>query len=151
MSSLNKAQIIGHLGRDPEVRYMPSGDAMVNIAIATSEQWKDKTTGAKKEQTEWHRVSAFGKLAEIMGQYLKKGSLVYIEGKIRTRKWADKEGVERYATEIIADQMQMLGSKQGQAKDSDDPRNYPADTAEPAGRTQPNSRNGAAFDDEIPF
>jgi single-strand DNA-binding protein len=117
MSSLNKALIIGHLGRDVEVRYMPSGDATANIAIATSEQWKDKTTGEKKEATEWHRVSAFGKLAEIMGKYLKKGSLVYIEGKIKTRKWTDKDGIERYATEIIADQMQMLGGRpDGQAK-----------------------------------
>lgn len=124
MSSLNKAMIIGHLGRDPETRYAASGDAITNITIATSEQWKDKQTGEKKEATEWHRVVFYRKLAEIAGQYLKKGSLVYVEGKIQTRKWTDKEGVERYSTEIVADSMQMLGSRQQQAADSSDPRNY---------------------------
>lgn len=121
MSSLNKAMIIGHLGRDPETRYAASGDAITNITIATSEQWKDKQTGEKKEATEWHRVTFYRKLAEIAGQYLKKGSLVYVEGKIQTRKWTDKEGVERYTTEIVADSMQMLGSKSGgSAKLADD-------------------------------
>jgi single-strand DNA-binding protein len=114
MSSLNKAMLIGHLGRDPETRYAPSGDAITNITVATSEQWKDKATGEKKEQTEWHKVVFYRKLAEIAGQYLKKGSLVYIEGKIQTRKWTDKDGIDRYSTEIIADHMQMLGGRQGQ-------------------------------------
>ena len=150
MSSLNKVHIIGHLGRDPEIRYMPSGDAMANVAVATSEQWKDKATGEKREATEWHRVVVFGKLAEIIGQYLKKGSLVYFEGKLKTRKWTDKDGVEKYATEIVADQMQMLGSRQGQAQDSSDARNYvekPKPQAKPSGISVPGN-----FDDtDIPF
>ena len=111
MASLNKVLIIGNLGRDPETRYMPSGDAMTTIAVATTETWKDKQTGEKKEATEWHRVTFFGKLAEIAGQYLKKGSQVYIEGSLRTREWTDKENVERYTTEIRADVMKMLGGK----------------------------------------
>jgi single-strand DNA-binding protein len=113
MASVNKVTIVGNLGRDPETRYMPSGDAMTNIAVATTDKWKDKTTGEQKEATEWHRIAFFGKLAEIAGQYLKKGSQVYVEGKLRTRKWTDKDGVEKYTTEIIADSMQMLGSRQG--------------------------------------
>jgi single-strand DNA-binding protein len=113
MASVNKVILVGNLGRDPEVRYMPSGDAVANIAIATTDKWKDKQTGEQKEQTEWHRVSFFGKLAEIAGQYLVKGSQVYIEGKLQTRKYTDKDGVEKFATEIRADTMQMLGSRQG--------------------------------------
>ena len=113
MASVNKVIIVGNLGRDPETRYMPSGDAMTNIAVATTDKWKDKATGEQKEATEWHRVAFFGKLAEIAGQYLKKGSQVYIEGKLRTRKGTDKDGIEKYSTEIIADTMQMLGSRQG--------------------------------------
>ncbi|MDB5760542.1 MAG: ssb [Burkholderia sp.] len=113
MASVNKVIIVGNLGRDPETRYMPSGDAMTSIAVATTDTWKDKATGEKKEQTEWHRISFFGKLAEIAGQYLKKGSQVYIEGSLRTRKYTDKDGVEKYATDIRADTMQMLGSRQG--------------------------------------
>jgi len=112
MASVNKVILVGHLGRDPESRYLPSGDAVTNFSIATSEQWKDKNTGEKKEATEWHRISAFGKLAEICGEYLKKGSQVYIEGKLQTRKWTDKDGVEKYSTEIKAEQMRMLGGKQ---------------------------------------
>jgi single-strand DNA-binding protein len=103
MASLNKVQIIGNLGRDPETRYMPSGDAMTSITVATTESWKDKASGEKKEQTEWHRITFFGKLAEIAGQYLKKGSQVYVEGSLRTRKYTDKDGVEKYATDIKAD------------------------------------------------
>jgi len=118
MASVNKVIIVGNLGRDPETRYMPSGDAITNIAVATTDSWKDKTTGEKKEQTEWHRISAFGKLAEIMGQYLKKGSQVYIEGSLRTRKYTDKDGIERYATEIRADTMQMLGGRSESRQDS---------------------------------
>ena len=113
MASVNKVIIVGNLGRDPETRYMPSGDAMTSIAVATTDSWKDKATGEKKEQTEWHRISFFGKLAEIAGQYLKKGSQVYIEGSLRTRKYTDKDGVEKYSTEIKAETMQMLGSRQG--------------------------------------
>lgn len=113
MASLNKVLLIGHLGADPEVRYMASGDAACNFTVATSESWKDKATGEKKEATEWHRISAFGKLGEICGQYLKKGSQVYIEGRITTRKWQDKNGQDRYTTEIRADEMRMLGGKAG--------------------------------------
>jgi single-strand DNA-binding protein len=113
MASVNKVIIVGNLGRDPETRYMPSGDAMTSITVATTDTWKDKATGEKKEQTEWHRISFFGKLAEIAGQNLKKGSQVYIEGSLRTRKYTDKDGVEKYATDIRADTMQMLGSRQG--------------------------------------
>ncbi|MCM0043165.1 MAG: single-stranded DNA-binding protein [Burkholderiaceae bacterium] len=113
MASVNKVIIVGNLGRDPETRYMPSGDALTNIAVATTDKWKDKATGEQKEATEWHRIAFFGKLAEIAGQYLKKGSQVYVEGKLRTRKYTDKDGVEKYSTEIVADSMQMLGSRQG--------------------------------------
>lgn len=113
MASVNKVIIVGNLGRDPETRYMPNGEAVTNIAVATTESWKDKNTGEKKEITEWHRITFYRKLAEIAGQYLKKGSQVYIEGRLQTRKWTDKDGVERYTTEIIADSMQMLGSRQG--------------------------------------
>jgi single-strand DNA-binding protein len=113
MASVNKVILVGNLGRDPETRYAPNGDAICNITVATTDSWKDKTTGEKKEQTEWHRVSFFGRLAEIAGQYLRKGSAVYVEGSLRTRKWQDKDGQDRYTTEIRAEQMQMLGSRQG--------------------------------------
>ncbi|MCD6027476.1 MAG: ssb [Solimicrobium sp.] len=113
MASVNKVIILGNLGRDPETRYMPSGDAMTTISIATTDTWKDKTTGEKKDTTEWHRVVFFGKLAEIAGQYLKKGSAVYVEGSLRTRKYTDKDGIEKYATDIRADTMQMLGGRPG--------------------------------------
>ena len=119
--SVNKAIIIGFCGRDPEIRYMPSGEQVTSIAVATTDRWRDKATGEQREATEWHRISFFGKLAEIAGQYLKKGSQVYIEGRLRTRKYTDKEGIERYATEIIADQMQMLGSRQDSSQSSTQP------------------------------
>lgn len=109
--SINKVIIIGFCGRDPENRYLPSGEQVTSIAVATTDRWRDKATGEQKEATEWHRCVFFGKLAEIAGQYLKKGVQVYIEGKLRTQKYTDKEGIERYQTEIIADQMQMLGQK----------------------------------------
>lgn len=112
MASVNKVIILGNLGRDPETRYMPSGDAMTSITVATTESWKDKATGEKKEQTEWHRITFFGKLAEIAGQYLKKGSQVYVEGSLRTRKYTDKDGVEKYATDVKAETMQLLGGRQ---------------------------------------
>src|SRR5450830_50082 len=113
MASVNKVIIVGNLGRDPETRYMPNGDAVTNVAVATTESWKDKNSGEKKELTEWHRITFYRKLAEIAGQYLKKGSQVYVEGRLQTRKWTDKDGVEKYTTEIIADTMQMLGGRQG--------------------------------------
>jgi len=113
MASVNKVIIVGNLGRDPETRYMPNGEAVTNVAVATTESWKDKNSGEKKELTEWHRITFYRKLAEIAGQYLKKGSQVYVEGRLQTRKWTDKDGVEKYTTEIIADTMQMLGGRQG--------------------------------------
>jgi single-strand DNA-binding protein len=111
MASVNKVIIVGNLGADPETRYLPSGDAVSNIRLATTDRYKDKASGEMKEATEWHRVAFFGRLAEIVNEYLKKGSSVYIEGRIRTRKWTDQAGVEKYSTEIVADQMQMLGGR----------------------------------------
>ena len=113
MASVNKVIIVGNLGRDPETRYMPSGDAMTSIAVATTDKWRDKASGEQKEATEWHRIAFFGKLAEIAGQYLKKGSQVYVEGRLKTRKYTDKDGIEKYSTEIVGDTMQMLGSRMG--------------------------------------
>ncbi|MBA3998767.1 MAG: single-stranded DNA-binding protein [Candidatus Accumulibacter sp.] len=113
MASVNKVILVGNLGADPETRYMPNGDAVANVRLATTESWKDKASGEKREITEWHRVVFYRKLAEIVGQYLKKGSAVYVEGRIRTRKWQDKEGQERYTTEIEASEMQMLGGRSG--------------------------------------
>lgn len=158
MASVNKVIIVGNLGRDPETRYMPSGDAMTNIAVATTDKWKDKASGEQKEATEWHRVAFFGKLAEIAGQYLKKGSQVYIEGKLRTRKWTDKEGVEKYTTEIIADTMQMLGSRQGMGNASSEESYGGAQPARQGASAAPASRpaskpapNFSDMDDDIPF
>lgn len=113
MASVNKVILIGNLGKDPETRYAPSGDAICNITLATTDTWRDKASGEKREATEWHRVVFFGKLAEIAGQYLRKGSPVYVEGSLRTRKWQDKDGQDRYTTEIRADEMKMLGNRQG--------------------------------------
>ncbi|HTQ77721.1 MAG TPA: single-stranded DNA-binding protein [Burkholderiales bacterium] len=113
MASVNKVIIVGNLGADPETRYLPSGEAVTNIRVATTDRWKDKASGDMKEMTEWHRVAFFGRLAEIAGEYLKKGSQVYVEGSLRTRKWQDKEGKDRYSTEIRGDVMQMLGSRAG--------------------------------------
>jgi single-strand DNA-binding protein len=110
---VNKVILVGNLGKDPETRYMPSGSAVTNLTLATSESWKDKQSGDQQERTEWHKIAMFGRLAEIAAEYLRKGSQVYIEGKLRTRKWQDKEGKDRYTTEIVADEMQMLGSKGG--------------------------------------
>jgi single-strand DNA-binding protein len=118
MAAVNKVILVGNLGADPETRYLPSGDAVTNIRLATTDRYKDKQSGEMKEITEWHRVGFFGKLAEVAGQYLKKGSPVYIEGKIRTRKWQDQSGQDKYSTEIVADSMQMLGGKQ----DGEQPR-----------------------------
>ena len=113
MASVNRVTLIGNLGRDPETRYSPDGAAITNVTIATSRQWKDKTSGERKEETEWHRVVFYGRLAEIAGEYLKKGRSVYVEGRLKTRKWQDKEGVDRYTTEIVAEEMQLLGSRDG--------------------------------------
>jgi single-strand DNA-binding protein len=147
MASINKVILVGHLGRDPENRYLPGGEQVTSISVATTENWTDKQSGEKKSLTEWHRISFFGKLAEIAGQYLKKGSQVYIEGRLRTRKYTDKDGIDRYATEIIADRMQMLGGKQdsgnsGQNGSQNNGRNSYAE-AKQTGRMPP--------DDDIPF
>ena len=152
MASVNKVILIGNLGADPETRYLPSGDAVTNIRIATTDTWKDKN-GEKQEHTEWHRVAFFGKTAEIAGEYLKKGSPVYIEGRIRTRKWQDKEGQERYSTEIVADRMQLLGGRAGGGGGESMTRE-PATTAAGAGAPKGTARKGGAFDemdDDIPF
>lgn len=141
MSDLNKVMIIGRLGTDPETRYMPNGKAVTNIRLATSEKWKDKQTGDAKERTEWHTVVAYDKLAEIIAEYTRKGSQLYIEGSLRTRKWQDKEGKDRYTTEIIAQQMQMLGGKpQGERPAKPQERSAP-----------PPADDGGGFDDDIPF
>ncbi|MGH8764486.1 MAG: single-stranded DNA-binding protein [Burkholderiales bacterium] len=152
MASVNKVIIVGNLGRDPETRYLPSGEAVTNISVATTDTWKDKASGEKKEATEWHRVSAFGKLAEIMGEYLKKGSQVYIEGSLKTRKYQDKEtGKDRYSTEIRADRMQMLGSRAGSGEPRDD--TAPRSEAQAKAAT-PAKKPAGKFDDmedDIPF
>jgi single-strand DNA-binding protein len=157
MASVNKVILIGNLGRDPETRYTADGAAITNITIATSDRWKDKASGEMKESTEWHRVAFFGRLAEIAGEYLKKGKPVYVEGKLRTRKWQDKDGQDRYTTEIIADQMQMLGSREGMGggapefEGADEPRAPArAPSGKPAGGARPAS-SISAMDDDIPF
>ncbi|MDR1162305.1 MAG: single-stranded DNA-binding protein [Candidatus Accumulibacter sp.] len=150
MASVNKVILVGNLGADPEVRYMTNGDAVANIRLATSETWNDKNTGEKRETTEWHRVVFFRRLAEIVSQYLKKGSSVYIEGRIRTRKWQDKEGQDRYTTEIEATEMKMLGSRQSTASSGGETE-YPS--APPAPRPSP-AKKAPDFndmDDDIPF
>jgi single-strand DNA-binding protein len=124
MASVNKVILVGNLGADPETRYLPSGDAVANIRLATTDRYKDKASGEFKELTEWHRVAFFGRLAEIVNEYLKKGSSVYIEGRIRTRKWTDQQGQERYSTEIVADQMQMLGGRGGASMGGGDEGGY---------------------------
>lgn len=138
MASVNKVILIGNLGKDPETRFMSNGDAVTNITVATTDTWKDKN-GEKQEKTEWHRVTFYRKLAEIVGEYLKKGSPVYIEGRLETRKWTDKEGIERYTTDIIANDMKMLGSKQG--------------NSEPRERAKTETQSGGFDDDSdlIPF
>ena len=154
MASINKVIIVGNLGRDPETRYLPSGEAVTNLSVATTSTWKDKASGEKKEETEWHRVSAFGRLAEIMGEYLKKGSQVYIEGQLRTRKWQDKEGKDRYTTEIRADVMQMLGSRAGAGEPRGEPRGEGAPRGDAAKAGAPAKKPAGKFDDmedDIPF
>ena len=160
MASLNKVLLIGNLGRDPETRYSADGAAITNITVATSMQWKDKATGDKREETEWHRVAFFGRLAEIAGEYLRKGSQVYIEGRLRTRKWQDKEGQERYTTEIVADEMKMLGSRQGMGAPGPDDGGGSAPARAPAPRSAPAGKPAAAkeplgniadMDEDVPF
>jgi single-strand DNA-binding protein len=160
MASVNKVILIGNLGRDPETRYMPNGEAVTNITVATTETWKDRASGERQEKTEWHRVTFYRRLAEIAGEYLKKGSQVFIEGRLETRKWTDKEGKDRYTTEIIANEMKMLGSRPGGGTP-----NY--DAAEEGGTSRPQAAKAAAtaggkpaakapgsitdMDDDIPF
>ena len=157
MASVNKVILIGNLGKDPETRYLPSGDAVANFSIATTETFKDKS-GAKQEHTEWHRISFFGRQAEVAGEYLKKGSPVYIEGRIRTRKWQDKEGQDRYTTEIVGDRMQLLGSRGGSENMAREPSAAAtgAGSGAPAaaGEKRPPAKKGGGFDemdDDIPF
>jgi len=169
MASVNKVIIVGNLGRDPETRYATSGSAICNITVATSRQWKDKTSGEKKEETEWHRVVFYDRLAEIAGEYLKKGRPVYVEGRLKTRKWQDKEGVDRYTTEIVAEEMQLLGSREGGGGGGAGGGDVEFDSAGGGGRSRSgggsaaggaksSSGGGAApkpksddFDDDIPF
>ena len=153
MASVNKVILVGNLGRDPETRYTTGGDAVTNIRVATTDTWKDKN-GEKQEKTEWHTVVFFGRQAEIAGEYLKKGRQVYVEGRLQTRKWQDKEGQDRYTTEIVADRMQMLGSREGSGAPASEPaeRNSaaePRSTGKSAGT--PAKKNVDDLDDDIPF
>lgn len=158
---LNLHQIIGRLGNDPEVRYLPSGDAVANFSMATTERWTEKGTNEKREETQWHRCTAFGRLAEIVGEYLKKGSLAYVSGKSKANKWTDKAGVERYSTEIVVGELKMLGDRsQGEGAPQRQQRGAPQQhgapgRATPAARQQPAPRPASGFDDmddpDIPF
>jgi single-strand DNA-binding protein len=152
MASVNKVILIGNLGKDPETRYMQNGDAVTNITLATTETWKDKN-GEKQEKTEWHRVTFYRKLAEIAGEYLKKGRPVYVEGRLETRKWTDKSGAERYTTEIIASDMKMLGSKPGSASFDSGDRDEGGFASSPSGSRAPAKTNTGFddMDDDIPF
>jgi single-strand DNA-binding protein len=172
MASVNKVIIVGNLGKDPEVRYMPSGSAICNVTVATTRQWKNKESGEKMEETDWHRIVFFDRLAEIAGEYLKKGRSVYVEGRLRTRKWTDKEGKDQYTTEVVATEMQMLGGREGAgtgggasgAGDEEgggySERSAPAQRAAPASRPAPQAAARPApkattgfdnMDDDIPF
>ncbi|HVE88359.1 MAG TPA: single-stranded DNA-binding protein [Burkholderiaceae bacterium] len=159
MASVNKVILIGNLGRDPETRYTADGAAVTNITIATSDRWKDKASGEMKEATEWHKIAFFGRLAEIAGEYLKKGRPVYVEGRLRTRKWQDKEGQDRYTTEVIADNMQMLGSREGMGGAAGGDFDGGEETRSPARSTPSGGTRGAnkpapsvaEMDDDIPF
>jgi len=161
MASVNKVIIVGNLGKDPEVRYMPSGSAICSVTVATSRQWKDKTSGERQEETEWHRITFFDRMAEIAGEYLKKGRPVYVEGRLKTRKYTDKDGVEKYSTEIVATDMQLLGGREGGGGsgmgDADmgaapAPRSAPPARSAPAPRPAPKASTGFDdMDDDIPF
>ncbi|MBI3896758.1 MAG: single-stranded DNA-binding protein [Gammaproteobacteria bacterium] len=156
---VNKVILVGNLGKDPEVRYSPNGQAIANCTIATSESWKDKNTGEKQERTEWHRIVFFGRLAEIAGEYLKKGSQIYVEGRLQTRKWQDKDGHDRYTTEVVATEMQRLGSRGGAGMPSEAPgeamgsyESAPAPARTAGGSSGGSAKSsGADFDDDIPF
>jgi single-strand DNA-binding protein len=156
---VNKVILVGNLGQDPETRYMPSGGAVTNVSIATSETWKDKNSGQMQERTEWHRVVFFNRLAEIAGEYLKKGTKVYVEGSLRTRKWQDQSGNDRYTTEIVANEMQMLDSRGGSGSGSDDgfsgydqmPEAQMAPSQPSSGGSSNSSPAGSDFEDDIPF
>src|SRR6266571_2152349 len=160
MASVNKVIIVGNLGADPETRYTPSGDAVTNIRVATTDRWKDKTSGEMKEATEWHRIAFFGRLAEVAGEYLKKGSQVYVEGSLRTRKWQDKEGQDRYSTDIRGDVMQMLGRREGGGAPREEGASRGGE-AKPGGDAKAGSEAKAAakkpagkfddMEDDIPF
>ena len=145
---VNKVILVGNLGADPETRYMPSGSAVTNIRIATSESWKDKTSGEQQERTEWHNIVFFGRLAEIAAEYLRKGSQVYVEGSLRTRKWEGKDGVERYTTETVASEMQMLGGRSGGGSA---PAGAPSDQSRRSSPAPASSAPPDDFDDDIPF
>ena len=158
MASVNKVILIGNLGRDPETRYTADGAAVTNITIATSDRWKDKASGEMKEATEWHKIAFFGRLAEIAGEYLKKGRPVYVEGKLRTRKWQDKDGQDRYTTEVIGDVMQMLGSREGMGGGnvgdfdaSEDSRAPARSSSASSSRSAKPAPSVAEMDDDIPF
>ncbi len=157
MASVNKVIIIGNLGKDPEVRYLPSGSAICNITVATSRQWKDKTSGDRQEETEWHRITFFDRMAEIAGEYLKKGRPVYVEGRLKTRKYTDKDGVEKYATDIVATEMQLLGGREGGGDEGGGMGNAPRSAPAPAPRpapSKPAAKSATGFDDmddDIPF
>ncbi len=169
MASVNKVILVGNLGRDPEVRYSPDGAALCNVSIATTSSWKDKTSGERREETEWHRIVFYGRLAEVVGEYMRKGRPMYVEGRLRTRKWQNKEGVDQYTTEVVADQMQMLGGRDGASGDSGEPpSNYEGSSGGgSAGRSSPSSSrpnqasrpaapaaggaNLGDLDDDIPF
>lgn len=156
MSSLNQVNIIGRVGQDPEVKYLPNGDPVANISVATSERWKDKQSGEQKEKTEWHRVVFFGKLAEIVGEYARKGTLIYCQGKLETREW-EKDGIKRYTTEIRAHEMKLLGGKpegaSGQGRDSNTSSSRPAQQSRQAPAQQQAAPQPGAdkFDDDVPF
>ncbi len=169
MASVNKVILVGNLGRDPEVRYSPDGAAICNVTLATSSQWKDKNTGERREETEWHRVVFYNRLAEIAGEYLRKGRSIYVEGRLKTRKWQGQDGQDRYTTEIVADQMQMLGGRDsgggdasmgggmggGASSDFNSPppqrQQRPAPAQRPAAPQAPAAANLADLDDDIPF
>ena len=157
MASVNKVILVGNLGKDPEVRYAPSGDAFANVTMATTRTWKDKTSGEKKEETEWHRIVFNGRLAEIAGEYLKKGRSIYVEGRLRTRKWQDKDGADKYTTEIFADQMQMLGSREGMGGSDEGGGGRASGAAGASGagaKPAPAKKPASGFDDmddDIPF
>ena len=162
MASVNKVILVGNLGRDPEVRSFPSGDRVANVTIATTDKWRDKATSEMREATEWHRIVFNGRLAEIVEQYLKKGAQIYVEGSLRTRKWTDKDGVEKYTTEIRADQMQMLGGRQGMGGPSGEDEGGGGNYSRPAPASRPAAQAPKAapakassgfddMDDDIPF